>query len=151
MNLFDGRIAQAGPDGLTLRLDNGTTVHALVDGSAARAGDRITLGLRAEHADLAVPDPGAPGVFTGQVSMVEHLGEANAIYVTLTGGQDVVIRGPGDQRVQLGAPIAFSAPAAVFHVFDAQGQALRRLQPGNLVSARQSQSVDSNAAAGGVR
>jgi multiple sugar transport system ATP-binding protein len=151
MNLFDGRIAQAGPDGLTLRLDNGTTVHALVDGSAARAGDRITLGLRAEHADLAVPDPGAPGVFTGQVSMVEHLGEANAIYVTLTGGQDVVIRGPGDQRVQLGAPIAFSAPAAVFHVFDAQGQALRRLQPGNLVSARQSQSVDSNVAAGGVR
>ena len=151
MNLFDGRIAQAGPDGLTLRLDNGTTVHALVDGSAARAGDRITLGLRAEHADLAVPDPGAPGVFTGQVSMVEHLGEANAIYVTLTGGQDVVIRGPGDQRVQLGAPIAFSAPAAAFHVFDAQGQALRRLQPGNLVSARQSQSVDSNVAAGGVR
>ena len=68
---------------------------------------------------------------------VEHLGEANFIYVTLQNGQDVVVRGDGNNTVRIGENIILSAASSAFHVFDANGQALRRVKPGNMISSKQ--------------
>mgnify|MGYP001248777222 FL=1 len=67
---------------------------------------------------------------------MEHLGEVNFIYITLDDGTEVVVRGDGNQMVPAGLPFSFSAGPESFHVFDAQGRALRRLRPGNMVSSR---------------
>jgi multiple sugar transport system ATP-binding protein len=70
-----------------------------VDGSGLRAGDSITLGLRAEH--IRESRSGSE-VFTGEVSVVEHLGEANYLYVSHEGREDVVIRRDGERHVAPG-------------------------------------------------
>ncbi len=135
MNLLAGRVVSASAAGVVLRLEGGEQVRAAVDGSSVQPGEHVTLGLRAEH--ISESDA-ASEVFKGEVSVVEHLGEANYIYVSREGGEDVVIRGDGERHVATGQQIVFSADSTAFHVFDERGQALRRLHPGNMVSAGRS-------------
>jgi multiple sugar transport system ATP-binding protein len=89
----------------------------------------VTLGLRAEHAHEGDAHSQR---FAGRIVMVEHLGEANMLHIVLEHGGDFVLRGDGSRHVQVGTSIAFSAEPADFHLFDAAGLALRRLQPGNM-------------------
>jgi multiple sugar transport system ATP-binding protein len=135
MNLLPATVTAPDADGVTVALDNGASVRAAVDGTAVQRGERVTLGLRAEHIRA---DGSASERFEGCVSIVEHLGEANYIYVTLADGRDIVLRGDGNQSVALGAPLRLSADSSAFHVFDAQGRALPRLRPGNMVAADRS-------------
>jgi len=132
MNLMPGVVQQAAADGVTVKLDSGPTIRAAVDGSDSATGERVTLGLRAEHAHEG--DVHSQRL-AGRIVMVEHLGEANMLHIVLDGGGDFVLRGDGSRHVQVGSPIVFSADPADFHLFDNQGLAMRRLQPGNLVSS----------------
>ncbi|GJI99622.1 sugar ABC transporter ATP-binding protein [Duganella rhizosphaerae] len=135
MNLMAGTVAEASAGGVLVLLPSGEAVRAAVDGSGLRTGMKVTLGLRAEHINES---RAGSEVFKGEVSVVEHLGEANYIYVSREGAEDVVIRGDGERHVEIGQPIVFSADSTAFHVFDEGGQALRRLRPGNMVSAARS-------------
>jgi len=135
MNFMAGSVVSAQAGGVLVQLASGELVRAAVDGSALAAGAVVTLGLRAEH--ISESDSGSEQ-FKGEVSVVEHLGEANYIYVSREGGEDVVIRGDGERHVAIGQSIVFSADSTAFHVFDERGQALRRLRPGNMVSAARS-------------
>jgi len=132
MNFLAATVVDAHAHGVTALLNSGETIRAAVDGSGLRAGDSITLGLRAEH--ISESRSGSE-VFTGEVSVVEHLGEANYLYVSHEGREDVVIRGDGERHVAPGQRITFSAESTAFHVFDEKGLARRRLRPGNMVSA----------------
>ncbi|MRX07630.1 sn-glycerol-3-phosphate ABC transporter ATP-binding protein UgpC [Pseudoduganella sp. FT25W] len=132
MNLMAASVTEAHAGGVTARLDSGELIHAAVDGSGLAAGARVTLGLRAEHINES---RGGSEVLSGHVSVVEHLGEANYIYVTREGGEDVVIRGDGERHVEIGQHLVFSAESTAFHLFDEQGEARRRLRPGNMVAA----------------
>jgi multiple sugar transport system ATP-binding protein len=138
MNLLPGVVSAVGEDCLHVAIVGGQQVRVDVAPGTARAGDKVTLGLRAEHI-LEDGFGGATGSehFNGTVNLVEHLGEANFIYVTLTSGQDIVVRGDGNRNVEIGERIALSAGSHAFHLFDANGEAFRRLKPGNLVSSRQ--------------
>jgi multiple sugar transport system ATP-binding protein len=135
MNFMAGSVVDAHAGGVSVLLASGETVRAAVDGSGMQAGDKVTLGLRAEH--ISESRSGSE-VFTGEVSVVEHLGEANYIYVSHEGREDVVIRGDGERQVAPGQSITFSAESTAFHVFDETGLARRRLRPGNMVSASRS-------------
>jgi multiple sugar transport system ATP-binding protein len=135
MNFMAGSVVDAHAGGVSVLLASGETVRAAVDGSGMQAGDKVTLGLRAEH--ISESRSGSE-VFTGEVSVVEHLGEANYIYVSHEGREDVVIRGDGERHVAPGQSITFSAESTAFHVFDETGLARRRLRPGNMVSASRS-------------
>jgi multiple sugar transport system ATP-binding protein len=138
MNLLPGTLVAVDEAAVTVALVGGGRVRAAVDAHGHRVGERITLGLRAEHAREA----GAGSeVFHGHVGVVEHLGEANYIYVTLDQGGEVVVRGDGNQTVRGGAAFAFSAGPEAFHVFADDGRALPRLQPGNMLSSRQAAQV----------
>jgi multiple sugar transport system ATP-binding protein len=135
MNLLAGTLAEAHANGVLVLLPTGESVRAAVDGSGMRLGSRVTLGLRAEHIHESRAGSEA---FSGEVSVVEHLGEANYIYVSREGGEDIVIRGDGERHVEIGQSIVFSADSTAFHVFDEGGHARRRLRPGNMVSSARS-------------
>jgi multiple sugar transport system ATP-binding protein len=134
MNLMAATVDRADAQGVAVSLQGGRRIEVAVDGSRLQAGQGVTLGLRAEH---VLAGRAGSQHFAGQVHMVEHLGEANFLYVTLDNGTDVVVRGDGSQPVAIGTTLDFSAHPAAFHLFDAQGQALRRLMPGNMVTASQ--------------
>ncbi len=134
MNFLPGVVTAVAEDGLEVAVSDRHKVHVDVVPGKAGVGDKVTLGLRAEHIH---ENTSGSEQFSGQVNLVEHLGEANFIYVTLSGGQDIVVRGDGNRNVGIGEEIVLSAHSSAFHVFDADGNALRRLRPGNLVSSRQ--------------
>lgn len=133
MNFLTGVVSAVHDQGLRIGIAGGQQISADVAPGNTRAGDKVTIGLRAEHLH-----EGTAGTeqFTARVNLVEHLGEANFIYATLSGGQDIVVRGDGNRTVRIGEDIALSAPGSASHVFDADGLALRRLKPGNLLSSR---------------
>ncbi|QRX82076.1 ABC transporter ATP-binding protein [Glaciimonas sp. PAMC28666] len=138
MNLISALVTAIEADHLKVQLDGGQEVRADVCvtevNGVLRIGDPVTLGLRPEH---ILENATGSEAFYGTVNMVEHLGEANFIYATLQNGQDVVIRGDGNNTVPLGAPITLSAASSAFHVFDANGNALHRTKPGNMISSKQ--------------
>ena len=134
MNFFEGTVLAAEEDGVRVTLASGQEITALVDPAGLRAGDAVTAGLRAEH---ILENSDGSARFQGVVSLVEHLGEANFIYLSLDNGQELVIRGDGNNRVPLGQPFTVSAASSAFHLFDAQGVARTRRQPGNLISSKQ--------------
>jgi multiple sugar transport system ATP-binding protein len=134
MNLFKGTISAVEADCLRIKLSSGQEIRADVAAGSARAGDAVTVGLRPEH---ILENAHSGEVFSGKVSIVEHLGEANFIYVTLQDGQDLLVRGDGNNPVHIGDSVTLSAPSNAFHVFDAKGLALARLKPGNMISSKQ--------------
>ncbi len=123
MNLFDGTIAAITADSVTVRLMNGRQITTQVNANAAQISDKVTVGVRAEH---IVENLQVGEAFTGIVSMVEHLGESNMIYLTLEDGQQMVVRGDGERSISLGAALSCSIPHHAFHVFDIHGRALQR-------------------------
>ncbi|MBB5018615.1 multiple sugar transport system ATP-binding protein [Chitinivorax tropicus] len=130
MNLLDGQIVRVAEDHIIVGLQDGQQVRADVDGSQHLPGEQIKLGVRAEQlAEAALHSE----VFNGVVNIVEHLGEANYLYLTLDSGAEMVVRGQGDRDIRRGARVQVSAPPQAFHVFDKNGLALRRLQPGNVM------------------
>ncbi|MGS0742516.1 ABC transporter ATP-binding protein [Glaciimonas sp. GG7] len=137
MNLLPGLVSAIEADSIKVQLDGGQEVRADVCVTAAngllRIGDPVTLGLRAEH---IVENAAGSEIFSATVNIVEHLGEANFIYATLPNGQDIVVRGDGNNTVRIGENIALSAASSAFHAFDANGCALRRNKPGNLISSK---------------
>ncbi|WP_410499749.1 ABC transporter ATP-binding protein [Chitinibacter sp. S2-10] len=137
MNLLKGRVSSIGADGVQIVLKGGQEIRATVDAGSVKVNDDVTVGIRAEH----LLEDRLEGMlecekFSGKVNLVEHLGEANYLYITLDNGCDIVVRGDGERDVALGSSIEISAACQAFHVFDSEGQALRRLKPGNMRSSR---------------
>ncbi|WP_047392913.1 ABC transporter ATP-binding protein [Chitinibacter sp. ZOR0017] len=138
MNLLPAEVRAVEANGVRLWLKQGKEIFAEVDGSGLQAGQNVTVGIRAEHLlEGQRAQTGASEEFNGKVNLVEHLGEANYLYLTLDNGCDLVVRGDGEREVALGSDISISAASQSFHVFTADGQALRRLRPGNTRSSRQ--------------
>ncbi|QLG88658.1 sn-glycerol-3-phosphate ABC transporter ATP-binding protein UgpC [Chitinibacter bivalviorum] len=141
MNLLKGRVSAIDAEGVHIVLKGGQEIRATVDSGSVQVNDDVTVGIRAEH---LLEGHGGSEKFSGKVNLVEHLGEANYLYLTLADGSDIVVRGDGERDVPLGSSIEISATSQAFHVFDQNGQALRRLKPGNMKSAKHAQT--SNAA-----
>ena len=133
MNLMQGVISSVNATSLDIALAGGRVIEALVESKGAQVGDRVTVGIRAEH---LIEDATSGIPLQGVVNLVEHLGEANFLYLTLDNGVDLVVRGDGEREVQIGSSITISAPSNAFHVFNVQGVARRRLKPGNMQSSR---------------
>jgi len=134
MNLLPGTVATVTADSMIVSIGGGQQIRVDVAPAGVKPGEQVTLGLRAEH--IHENHSGSEQLL-GTVNLVEHLGEANFIYLSLSGGQDVVLRGDGNRNVDIGEQLTLSADSHAFHVFDAEGRALRRLKPGNLLSSRQ--------------
>jgi multiple sugar transport system ATP-binding protein len=137
MNLLPARVVTLDDQGMTLEVGEGSAVgkvRAAVIPSPTRAvavGSQVTLGVRAEHVLIGGVCADACGAqWSGVITLVEHLGECNMLYITLDGGLELVARAEGEKIFRHGDPVQLQVMSRSFHVFDEQGAACTRLHPG---------------------
>jgi multiple sugar transport system ATP-binding protein len=136
INLLPAKVLEARADGVRLQLADGSQVLALVDGTGLGIGESVEVGLRAEHClvDGAAPDPHDTALHA-QITLVEHLGESNLLYLRTDNEQELIVRGDGNAAVRLGDAVIVRARPESLYLFRADGRALPRLKPGNMRSA----------------
>ena len=131
MNFIAATVVQASSQEARVTLAGGDTVHCVVDASAAKPGDKVTLGVRPEH--LHAGAPASPGMasenaLATQVTFVETLGSATVAYCSYPGVDEALTcQLDGRVRPRNGDRMALSIPADAAYLFDAGGHALRRL------------------------
>ncbi|WP_310565689.1 sn-glycerol-3-phosphate ABC transporter ATP-binding protein UgpC [Hydrogenophaga sp.] len=138
MNLLPVRVIHTSDRGARVQLPSGAQALAAVQADGLQPNQSVELGLRPEHARVLAPgeQPPADGLtLDARISLVEHLGESNLLYLQLDDGQELVVRGDGDAAVRLGETVIVTAPPQALYLFDAHGHAHARLQPGNMRQA----------------
>jgi len=124
MNLLDVTIVEASATGAVVQIDGGQTLRVAVDAASARPGDKATLGVRPEHLALS----GDGDTLQAQVMFVETLGAAALAHLTHPAASDTLtVQAPADLKARPGQALTLHVPAAQAHLFDAAGQAFRRL------------------------
>ncbi|TWI65251.1 multiple sugar transport system ATP-binding protein [Pseudoduganella lurida] len=118
-----------GADGGTIALAAGGRV-TLPPAAGLPAGAPVTLGLRAEHVVVTAPRDGAvdgtAGGIPARVQTVELLGDFSYVHLqTASSGETVVARTASGIDWQPGQAALVTAPAAHWHLFDADGNARR--------------------------
>jgi multiple sugar transport system ATP-binding protein len=125
MNFIIGEISEPHASGATVLLPSGARIKAAVDASKAKAGDKVTLGIRPEHAS----DGAADGNFVeAKVMLVEPMGEATYVYLETSGSTDgLIVRMAADVGHVMGNTVRIGLPEKNCHLFDAGGLAFKRL------------------------
>lgn len=115
MNFLGGKVADAGPTGVTVALDGGGQVAVPVDGAGAAPGTPVKLGVRPEHIRLA-----DAGDVTLGVTITEQLGGESYLHGALPSGEALSVRLAGQTSVQRGDKVGLAlADPALRHLFDA--------------------------------
>ncbi len=123
MNLLAGEITAVTKTAVRVKLLSGDIVSAAVEARRAKAGDRVTLGLRP---DALTVGKGANG-FAVTVDVVETLGAAQAVYSVMSGMvQPVCALLSGSRSVRHDDVLRLCFAAGDTYLFDAEGQAFIR-------------------------
>ncbi len=120
MNFLPAESLGRAEGGLRVRLFDGAELVVPVEGEAA-ASSPLILGVRPEHLRI---DPA--GSLTMQAEVVERLGAASVAYGLAAHGEQLRLQTSGDAPIQPGERLALALDPALCHVFDAQGEALKR-------------------------
>lgn len=124
MNLLAVTLVEASATGAVVQVEGGQTLRVAVDATSARPGDKATLGVRPEHLELS----GDGDALTAQVMFVETLGAAALAHLTHPAASDTLtVQAPAELKAQPGEKLTLHVPANQAHLFDAEGQAFRRL------------------------
>jgi multiple sugar transport system ATP-binding protein len=127
MNFIDAEVTAADANAVQVRVPGGALLRVLADGTAARVGDKATLGVRAEHLALRAGDGNAADANTisASVAHVEYLGDQSIVYTTLAGSAALVAAKQPADAVALapGARVRLQLPAARCLLFDGAGLA----------------------------
>ena len=117
MNIFPGRVTAAGPEATTVEIAGGGTVTAAIPSRPNDVGATVKLGVRPE--DLTLTD--GPGLYAGEISIVEALGETTLLYLTPPPGgtEPIIAKLPGIHQLQRGQTARLMADPAKLHLFDA--------------------------------
>ena len=138
INLLPAFVLEVTAQGVHVRLSNGAPAFATVNGSALQVGDAVEVGVRPEHCEVlaagARPEQ-LDLLLNAEITLVEHLGESNLLYVRTDDGQDLILRGDGNAEVILGDTLLVRAAPHALHLFRADGSACLRLHPGNMRAA----------------
>jgi len=86
------------------------------------AADRLTLGIRPEHIELA--ERSARNAIGTDVGVVEPMGEVTYVYVEI-GNTTYTVSVDGETRINAGDRIAVRFPEEKIHLFDERGEALK--------------------------
>jgi len=123
MNFLAGTVQAVAPGRVTVATASGALLAASVDGAGLAPGQAVTLGIRPEHVTAAGQ---ADQTLAGPVDFVERLGTATYVYLQHGPGELFVAAEPGDSHTRPGAVLELGVPADAMHLFDQQGDALRR-------------------------
>ncbi|RFP18340.1 MULTISPECIES: ABC transporter ATP-binding protein [unclassified Duganella] len=121
MNFVGGTVEQLAPAMMSVRLAGGALVQVVLRAGLA-VGDRITLGVRAEHMALEAADGDGIAV---TVLAAELLGDASYVYLTLDGGAtQFIARTDPEVRWQNGQLAVVRVDPVRWHMFDSDGLAI---------------------------
>jgi multiple sugar transport system ATP-binding protein len=123
MNFLTAKVSQADTENSQFVLESGRTIHASIDTSSLNIGDPVQIGLRPEHMALDRND----NIFSGTVTLIEHLGELSYLYVNIGNEGELVLKVDGDNQHKAGDQISFGIQANRLYAFDQQGNALTRV------------------------
>ncbi|OFA06486.1 ABC transporter ATP-binding protein [Duganella sp. HH101] len=95
-------------------------------GAGAQRGDRVTLGVRAEHLSIAAPQQG--NAIDVGVGHVEYLGDQSIVYTTLAGaGEMIAVKQAAEAPpLHAGSRTRVHLPPSRCLLFNAEGRALAR-------------------------
>ena len=126
MNLLEAQLVGVENGLAVVRLPKGITVRAAVDASRAKAGSKVTLGVRPEHIQLVTE--GEAGI-PARVDLVEHLGDIVLAYVEIPGVNDILsVKLPGSfVNLKRGDAVRLVFPERNSLVFDEEGLAFKRI------------------------
>jgi len=123
INLLAGEIVEAGPAAAGVRLASGDIIRVEVDASSAKIGEPVTLGVRPEHLDPALPD----NSLVAEIAFVEALGAGSFAYGRLAGSaEEITVQLAADAPVRPGQSLRLGVPAGAAHLFDGAGRAFGR-------------------------
>jgi multiple sugar transport system ATP-binding protein len=128
MNFMDAEIVSASATDVLVRLPDGTVVTTGARGDGVQTGDRVTLGIRAEHIAFDPDAPKLSNMVKVQTSFIEHLGDISIVYARMEGVRDLIaFKQPfGALHSKVGSIIGIRLPAEHCHLFDAQGKVIKR-------------------------
>lgn len=120
MNFVPATVLGADASGLSVELVGGHKMILPVETETASAGDQVEVGIRPEHVTL-----GANGMDIS-VRVLERLGGVSITYGTIGGDTRFCASLPGDAPIKEGEPLSLTVAPQDCHVFDANGDVLRR-------------------------
>ena len=123
MNFIDAELVETGAEQALVRLSTGDVIRCTVTCGHARAGDKVTLGLRPEHIRTDLTE----NTLQATVTFVESLGSTTHAYCALPGVEEALTcELDGKTALCGGDALALGIPADACYLFDAQGQAFHR-------------------------
>ncbi len=132
MNFIEAELLSASATEATVKLKDGATVRCALEGTSLpsiKAGDKVTLGVRPEHFQIAARDAienSNLSYVNSTVTFVESLGSSTQAYCEFPGSEDVSCLFDGRTRIQSGDTIRLGIPATATYLFDATGHAAKR-------------------------
>jgi multiple sugar transport system ATP-binding protein len=135
MNFIPGEVMAAGPHFVAVMAAGGAVVEVAAQGGEAQRGDRVTIGIRAEHMGLrpaAVLEdqlrPQEANLLDAAIGHVENLGDLSIVYAALPGVPDMVAVKQPAESLQLapGSAARLHLPAERCLLFNSDGQAYAR-------------------------
>ena len=124
MNFIEAEMVSGSPAEATVRLNDGALIRCAVAAPNAKAGDKVTLGIRPEHITRT------PGVnrLVAQVTFVESLGSVTYAYCAFDGVQeDLTCELNGVVQVADGDRLELGVEPDRCYLFDTAGKAFMRL------------------------
>jgi multiple sugar transport system ATP-binding protein len=123
MNFLDATVQSAGQEGIVVKFATGETQLVAVETGNARAGDKVTVGVRPEHLHVSGPSSG----LRTKVLALESLGDAAYLYTENPASPEgLIARIPPLERHAHGDQLNLALNADHCHLFDAVGVAFRR-------------------------
>ncbi|KQW88551.1 ABC transporter [Massilia sp. Root418] len=135
MNFIPGEVMAAGPHFVAVMAAGGAVIEVAAQGGEAQRGERVTIGIRAEHMALrpaAVLEdqlkPQEDNLLQATVGHVEYLGDLSIVYAALPGVDDMVAVKQAAEGLQPapGSAVRLHLPAGRCLLFDSDGQAYAR-------------------------
>ena len=127
MNLIPAKVKDVA-NGVSVELDGGHVMTLPVAAETVSVGDHVEVGIRPENVQLG------DGGLAVSVKVLERLGGVSITYGTIGKGTRFCASLPGDARVGEGNTVSLTVAPEDCHVFDANGDVLRRLSAPELIA-----------------
>ncbi|MFZ6754444.1 ABC transporter ATP-binding protein [Undibacterium sp. Dicai25W] len=129
MNFLSASAMTASAQGLIVQLTDGSLLQVLVDASDIQIGDKLTIGIRAEHLSLSDARETEQNQLNVNVNFVEHLGDTYIVYANFPGAENLLAaKFPATHQFLLaGQKLCLKVEAEHCYAFTKAGAALSRL------------------------
>jgi ABC-type sugar transport system ATPase subunit len=107
---------------VTLALTNGGSAACQAAISENALNQEVLMGVRPE---ALTPTAADRGILSGQVQLVEELGEFHLIYVTTASGDTIIAKVEGNAETKAEETIHLTAVPEKLHLFDKAGHRMQ--------------------------